>query len=482
MFCLAIVHISTVEFCTYIIEHRVWQGFANQGSRRIVNKPNIGDKRIHGCTYIRHRYHAQAVHGELHLVGAAVEVDLRIALVDLDVVGGDVGGFGGGIHGFADVAVQGQVDDFDVGGSLGVQAVGDLVALEGDVDLDAAALGLILVDVFRGQAGLGIDLMHHEGEVVQQRVFRGVLLVAGLLVQGVHVGVIVIALGAVGQRGDAELGIVGHVAGAAHADDGLDIAVLILIDALGELLFVAHGQGGVRGEQRGLLPGGVGPDAVVLAVHEAVQLGFAQQGVDIVEAVDLGGHILALLQRHVDVLGNGGHLALQVVAGRPGDVHAGVIGLDGQGDVGGERQLLALEGGHGRGVRAGLARGPVERALDGLALGHDCAFFIDGEGHPLRTGGRKREVDVVAGEHLVMVGGKGRERQLLGFLVGGLFLLARLLIPGFFFGLFFGFLLLGLLVFRLLVFGGLILGLLILGLLILRLLTFGLLVLGLFIL
>ncbi len=380
---------------------------------------------------IRNREDRQPVHGELHLIGGAVQADGGVALVDVDIVGGDVGRLGGGGHGVAHVGIQGQVDDLDVPGVLGAQLVGNLVALEGDLDADAAGLGLELIDLLGGQAGVRVELVHHEREVVQQGVILGVLLVAGLGVQGVHVGIVIITAGAIRDRGDAELGVVRHVLGVAHADDGMDIAVLIFILFLGELLFIAHRQGGVLLQRRvDDIAGGVGPGAVGLAVGETVELHLAlfglNEGFNIGITLDLRRRVHALVQRDIHIIRHRDPLVLGLIARRVGDLHVGMVRTDGDVHGGGER-LVSGRGGDHRAVVAGLARRPG-KAFTGVAFGHDFICLVNGKAHPLCAGGVEGEFHCVTREDLSRAGGEIGQREggrlllgliRLGVLLGG---------------------------------------------------------------
>ena len=390
----------------------------------------------------RHSHNAQAVHLELHLVGGAVQVDGGVAGIDVDIILGDVGGFRGGIHGFAHVGIQGQVDDLDVGGRLGAQLVRNLVALEFHFNADAAGLGLELHLLRGGHAQL-VLLIDHEGEVVQQGVFRGVFLLGGLRVQGIHIGVIVITAGVVGDLPDDKLGVIRHVAGTAHPHLGMDVAVLILIEALGELLFKAHHQPGVRSERLGRVAGGDHPGTVCIAVGEPLQLCTVQGGLDIIVTIEvhgasLGQVIVAVIQRLVNGAQDDGGL-FGVVIGRICNGYVGIIRAHGDIGLRGEG-LVAPDSGDHRAVCAGFTGSPAEGAV-GFALGDGrAAFIINGKAHPLGAGGSKCKFDILAREHIDRAGGKSAEFEdclffLLGFrfrrfLLGGRFL-DRLLSRGF---------------------------------------------------
>ena len=304
------------------------------------------------------------------------------------------------------------MDDLDVGGRLGAQSVGNLVALEGDLDADAAGFGLILHLSVGGHAQL-VLLVDHEGEVIEQGVIGGIRLVGFLGVQGVHVGAVVVAVGAVGDGTNHELGIVRHVAGAAHADGGLDEAVLVIVDPLPELLLEAHDKRRVPGEGRGHVAGGVQPGAVGVAVGERVQPDAVQQGLDVIVAVEGDGAaglqiVGALFQRLIHAAQDDGGL-VGVVKGGILHFHGGIIRPDSDRQLGGQG-LLAREGRDLGRVGAGLARRPIEGGF-GLAGGDVARFIINAIIHPLGAGGIEGEVDGIPGEDLDGVRGEIGQRE-----------------------------------------------------------------------
>ena len=185
-----------------------------------------------------------AVVGEVHGVanrvhGEAVRLDLEGVLAgggDLGgrellhhhVARGDGGRVGRGVGGLLDLGLERQVRDVDLGRAVGLEALGDLLALELDAHAHGA-LGRLQLD--DGAVLLGLD----EGDVVEERVVLGVLprLVGDVLVQGVHVGVVVV-VGGPGRDGrDAQLGVVGDGVGLLDGRYDLDVVVLVLVGDLG---------------------------------------------------------------------------------------------------------------------------------------------------------------------------------------------------------------------------------------------------------
>ena len=221
--------------------------------------------------------HGEAVGTEGHAVGAAVQVHKA----DEGLDGGDVGGgnicFHGGVDVLQGTVLQGHMVHTHVGGFLGVQAVRDLVLLEGDADAHGVGLRRVLNGFAGGLAGFGIQLLHHEGEVVQQRVFPVVFLL-GTAVQGGHISVVTAAAG---DGGDDQLGIVGHGSLVGQGHHGGDVAVAVAIDALLELLLVVDDQGRVLGEDNSLAAHVGLPGQRFVAVGQLRHYGIVQGGIDI---------------------------------------------------------------------------------------------------------------------------------------------------------------------------------------------------------
>ena len=227
----------------------------------------------------------------------ALQVHIRPAFADvlhIHVLSADLRGLGGGVHSLKHVGLQRQVNHTHVRGFLRAQMLGNLILLEGNFDLDVAGGGLVLIP-FAGRQTCLVRLLHHEGKVVQQRIRGGVLLLDRLLVQGVHVGVIVVSRAAGRHLLHLEVGVVRHVGGMAQPHHGLDVAILIFIDALVEYLGKMHAQGRVPGQLRGLglalgVQPGVAPGAVRLAIGQAGQHGVTQHGVYIFIFIRIEGN------------------------------------------------------------------------------------------------------------------------------------------------------------------------------------------------
>ena len=308
--------------------------------------------------------------------------------------------------------------------------VGDLVVLEGDLHLHGVRGGLHFVGFAVGLAGIGIQLVHDEGEVVQQGVDPGVLLL-GVGVQGLHVSVVAAAIR--DGRHDQARGV-GH--GVAPRQRHLDVdagVVLVLIETLVVDDFVLHNQLRVRRERGGRVANRAEPGAVLSRIGQLVQPGlgavaFNLAGFNIFVAFDChrsrGLQVVGpLIQRFVDIIRDRGQHAVDVVAGRVGHRHVGVVGTRIHGHRGQER-VLALERRHADQVVAGLAGRPFKRAVRRFAAGnHGAVVRFNGKFHPLGAGGIVFKVNGFVDEHRGGIGCQTIEAEHLFFL--GLFLLSR---------------------------------------------------------
>ena len=295
------------------------------------------------------------------------------------------------------------MDDLHVAGLGRAQLVGDLVALEGDVQLHLALLRLELIPLAGAQTVL-VLLFHHEGEVVQQRILGGIV-----LAQGFHVGVIVVAVGAGGDLGHAELRVVRHRFGVNdghHIGRAADAGVLLLGAVLGK----AHGQRRVLRQLAGLLARHIYPGQRLGVVGKAVQLRLAQQGLHIVVALCVRQRVRqvvsALLQRHVADARD--HVSIRVHGG-VGHVHARQVAQVARRQ---RRVLGQLRAGLARGGDPGQLPGIVGQGVDGglAQQGVDVHVALDGLGRVVGLFQRGGLLDHVA--VLVHCGqGHGHARQ-----------------------------------------------------------------------
>ena len=133
-----------------------------------------------------------------------------------------------------------QMRDLEVLRLLHSKLLAQLVLLELELNLHGAIHGLDL-------DGFAVRVLRKEGDVVEQSVVEGVgLLLTGILVQGLHVGVVAIALGLRRNGRDLKLSVIGNGICLLEGRGHLNGRILIRVGALrGNLGRVCH-IGGIR--------------------------------------------------------------------------------------------------------------------------------------------------------------------------------------------------------------------------------------------
>ena len=275
------------------------------------------------------------------------------------------------------VVADRQVNDLQIVNVLDLQALGDLLLLELEGHLDPTLAGLDL----DGLAVLDVQ----EGHVKEVGVGVGVgVLLAGSLIQGLHVGIVgvhVVLVAVLVDGRHRQLCAVRHGSGVLELGSHLEVGVLVLIYGLGVcgLGFVGLGGHGDRGSGFGLV-GRQGEGAIGGKGHLAAVDG---DGVQLVTAVGHDGKAGGLALGHLEAAAGGGERLVAVSDGR-------VAQADGDGCLGGRSSCgLLFHRSGGLGLRRGRSfrRGGGFRLRRGLGLGRRGGLLHDGS--CLLHGGRR---------------------------------------------------------------------------------------------
>ena len=369
----------------------------------------------------RHRKREQREAGGLEIDLIDHGVVQRLDGLHVDVVSGDLGGFRGGVHVLEGGLVQRQVDDLHVVLALGAQALGQLAAAEGDVH-GHRALGLHFIPFVGDDVAQVVLLRAAEREVVQQ----GVVLVVGLflvgLVQGFHVGVIVVGLGGSGDRRDKQLRVVGGVNGILHRDDGIYIGIGICIFGFFEDLAENDLEKGIFGQHAGgAVRVGIDPGGLIFAVGQRSQLLAVQNGLLISIVFDVQRQRGVFAGEGVFALGQGlrfkaAHVVAEQVDRRVGNLDVGIIRLRHfDGDRSGLR-LLAADGGDRHFIRTGHVVRPLKGAVLDQSADDEAVFIGNAPLDLLGFGRLDGEVDGLACGDLLMIRADHGRREGSNFL------------------------------------------------------------------
>ena len=130
------------------------------------------------------------------------------------------------IEAVARLFLQRQMRHSHIRSLFRIQLLTQLLLLELELDLHGATRGLDLDD-------LSVGILREEGDVIEQGVLGGVgVLLASVLVQGFHIGVVVVTSDRGGNGRHLELGVIGDCICRLERSGNLDRAVLVLVRAL----------------------------------------------------------------------------------------------------------------------------------------------------------------------------------------------------------------------------------------------------------
>ena len=124
--------------------------------------------------------------------------------------------------------------DLHLVAGLSVKVLGQLGLLEVEGDGNGPLCGLVLLPFPLNDLAIGILLGHHEGHIVEKSVVSGVgLVLREPPVEGIHVGLVVVARNRLGDGGHLELGVIWYGLGILKDGSHRDLVVLIGIGGLG---------------------------------------------------------------------------------------------------------------------------------------------------------------------------------------------------------------------------------------------------------